>query len=205
MQRYIIILIIIATLLTGCITINKVVSRKIDDGSSSVNKEESIYLSEFNMQSISTESTPNQFLYINKNQLVSIARKNKYTIAVIWASWCPVCQTYLSKMKVWTDSLKLLHDNVDLILIEQNISIRYSQELLKKNNYPFLSYIIDPKEYGTDETTKQDNFLNAFNPKRKISEGGVPNTVIIDSNGNMIREIRGRKITLSMLLSEMKL
>ena len=189
---------------TSCITIEKLESRKVDDGSSSVSKAESIYLSDFKLESFSSKSSPNQFQYINKNQLISIAKKNNYTIGVIYASWCPVCHTYLSTIRTWTDSLKLLQNNVGLVLIEQNVNIGYTQELLAKNNYPFLSYIIDPQEYGTDESTKQDKFLNAFNPKRKTNEGRVPTTVILDSNGNIIREIGGKKITLSMLLSEMK-
>ena len=190
---------------TSCITIEKLESRKVDDGSSSVSKAESIYLSDFKLESFSSKSSPNQFQYINKNQLISIAKKNNYTIGVIYASWCPACHTYLSTIRSWTDSLKLLQNNVGLVLIEQNVNIGYTQELLAKNNYPFLSYIIDPQEYGTDESTKQDKFLNAFNPKRKTNEGRVPTTVILDSNGNIIREIGGKKITLSMLLSEMKL
>ena len=189
---------------TSCITIEKLESRIVDDGSSSVSKAESIYLSDFKLESFSSTSSPNQFQYINKNQLISIAKKNNYTIGVIYASWCPVCHTYLSTIRTWTDSLKLLQNNVGLVLIEQNVNIGYTQELLAKNNYPFLSYIIDPQEYGTDESTKQDKFLNAFNPKRKTNEGRVPTTVILDSNGNIIREIGGKKITLSMLLSEMK-
>ena len=189
---------------TSCITIEKLESRKVDDGSSSVSKAESIYLSDFKLESFSSKSSPNQFQYINKNQLISIAKKNNYTIGVIYASWCPVCHTYLSTIRTWTDSLKLLQNNVGLVLIEQNVNIGYTQELLAKNNYPFLSYIIDPQEYGTDESTKQDKFLNAFNPKRKTNEGRVPTTVILDSNGNIIREIGGKNITLSMLLSEMK-
>ena len=189
---------------TSCITIEKLESRKVDDGSSSVSKAESIYLSDFKLESFSSKSSPNQFQYINKNQLISIAKKNNYTIGVIYASWCPVCHTYLSTIRTWTDSLKLLQNNVGLVLIEQNVNIGYTQELLAKNNYPFLSYIIDPQEYGTDESTKQDKFLNAFNPKRKTNEGGVPTTVILDSNGNIIREIGGKKITLSMLLAEIK-
>ena len=189
---------------TSCITIEKLESRKVDDGSSSISKAESIYLSNFKLESFSSKSSPNQFQYINKNQLISIAKKNNYTIGVIYASWCPVCHTYLSTIRTWTDSLKLLQNNVGLVLIEQNVNIGYTQELLAKNNYPFLSYIIDPQEYGTDESTKQDKFLNAFNPKRKTNEGRVPTTVILDSNGNIIREIGGKKITLSMLLSEMK-
>ena len=189
---------------TSCITIEKLESRKVDDGSSSVSKAESIYLSNFKLESFSSKSSPNKFQYINKNQLISIAKKNNYTIGVIYASWCPVCHTYLSTIRTWTDSLKLLQNNVGLVLIEQNVNIGYTQELLAKNNYPFLSYIIDPQEYGTDESTKQDKFLNAINPKRKTNEGGVPTTVILDSNGNIIREIGGKKITLSMLLSEMK-
>ena len=189
---------------TSCITIEKLESRKVDDGSSSVSKAESIYLSDFKLESFSSKSSPNKFQYINKNQLISIAKKNNYTIGVIYASWCPVCHTYLSTIRTWTDSLKLLQNNVGLVLIEQNVNIGYTQELLAKNNYPFLSYIIDPQEYGTDESTKQDKFLNAFNPKRKTNEGRVPTTVILDSNGNIIREIGGKNITLSMLLSEMK-
>ncbi len=189
---------------TSCITIEKLESRIVDDGSSSVSKAESIYLSDFKLESFSSKSSPNQFQYINKNQLISIAKKNNYTIGVIYASWCPVCHTYLSTIRTWTDSLKLLQNNVGLVLIEQNVNIGYTQELLAKNNYPFLSYIIDPQEYGTDESTKQDKFLNAFNPKRKTNEGRVPTTVILDSSGNIIREIGGKKITLSMLLSEIK-
>ncbi len=189
----------------SCIAINKVESRKGNDGSTSIKPQEYQYLHDFDMKKRNMENQPNQFQYINATQLCNMAKQSKYTVVVIWGSWCPVCHTYLSKMRSWKDSLSAYYPDVDLVLVVQNVNITYSQEVLRKSNYPYLTYIINPADYGTDELKKQDGFLAELKSGRKKTEGGVPSTVILNSSGIGEYEVAGKKVTLAMLISKMNL
>lgn len=194
----------ILLLSTSCITFYKTESSKADDGSSSISKQDSLSLHEFSGAENSTVNRSDLFEFISANQLKSIAIKNQYTIVVLWASWCPICHDYLPKLNLWQDSITSLKKNIGITLISQNINISYSQTILTRYNYPYQSYILDPRLYGSNERTKQDKFLAEFITKHQQTNGAVPRTLLLDKNGNIIVELSGKKITLNQLMSYMK-
>lgn len=189
---------------TACISIKRTETRKVDDGSSSISKEDSLSLHDFSEADAYFLKRPDLFEFITADQLRLIAQKNKYTIVVFWASWCPVCHDYLSNLKLWKDSITDLKQDIGVTLISQNINIKYLKTIVQRYNYPCQSYIIDPRIYGTDERNKQDKFLNEFNPTRSQTYGSVPRTIILNNNGDMIFEVPGKNVSLKQLMNKMK-
>lgn len=191
--------------LEACISFHRLESRKVDDGYKSMTPSERAFINPFNPAGLDEKNMPARFMFINNAAFKKITSTHRYTIAVIWASWCGVCHTYIPSLHAWKDSLAKIDPDIELILIEQNINIGYTQQLLEQFKYPYPCFVLDSDEYGTDETTKQDNFLAALNPHRKKTEGAVPMTIVVERNNALIWEEQGRNISLDHLLAKMNL
>lgn len=189
-------LIFLIVCLNACITIQRS-SRKVDDGSTLLSTVEKKYLNEFQLLDYKEVSTPNQFQYIDSKQIQQLAIGKK-KLVVFWATWCPVCKKYLEKIA--TDTLLLRNNDIELILVCQNVNIKEAQSILGKLKLNNLSYIIDPKVYGTDETTKQDLLIKELVKGRKNTEGSVPNSLLLDRNNKVVIEVGGAKVKIDSVI-----
>ena len=182
--------------LNACITIQRS-SRKVDDGSTLLSTDEKKYLNEFQLLDYKEVSTPSQFQYIDSKQIKQLASGNN-KLVVFWATWCPVCKKYLEIIA--TDTLLLRNNDIELILVCQNVNIKEAQSILSKLKLNNLSYIIDPKVYGTDETTKQDLLIKELVKGRKNTEGSVPNSLLLDRNNKVVIEVGGAKVKIDSVI-----
>lgn len=114
--------------------------------------------------------TNNNKVFITK----SIYKKNKYTILDFWASWCAPCRRLIPIYKELYE--KLRSKNIDIIGISHDTNIDNWKEALKMENMPWTN-ICDPDQ------------KSAFSNKYKIQS--IPYAMIIDNNGNIVKQITG--------------
>jgi hypothetical protein len=145
------------TIISSCI-ISIVPSRKNDDGSSSLTKEDSLHLAKFDLQKFnsSQEKLPDGGRIIREidgNNIRSVLTKNKYTWIIIWATWCPHSQRDVPR------AIKFYHDHLEgkqtsLVLIAQDYNIKSTDKSLNEFKYDGQGYVLSAKKYGNDEWEK---------------------------------------------------
>lgn len=183
---------IIIIILSGCflVKIERLESRKLDDGSASLKKKDSTYIKTFDLEKVGLRKKINAeneiyFEVITTENLNEIISRNKMTLVTIWASWCPVCHNQLSIYNRIVDSLQQI--GIEAILVAQNFNISYSQKILFKNSIFFQSYILSDNRVGTDETKKQYILLRNYDAKVHNNGGSVPSSILFDQSGKIIK------------------
>lgn len=105
---------------SACIHIEKVPSRKNDDGYSSLSLEEKNRIRLSSGELIS--DTIKNIQWVNAENLKPLS-KNKKSWVIIWASWCPHSVNLLeTKYLHYADNLK---NEISIIPIAQNINLYY--------------------------------------------------------------------------------
>lgn len=162
-----------------------------DDGSSTLKKEDSLHIKKFLIENFGKENAIKNkseidFELINADQLKQICAKSKYTWVFIQSSWCGACINGLNKNRRTLDSLK--GEGISIVVINQDIQIKQLQKKILMEKYNILSYIIDPKIYGTMELKKQEQFILeiANNSKIENNPGSVPKNLFLNQSGELV-------------------
>jgi hypothetical protein len=147
--------------------------RSNDDGSKILSKEDSLSIHPFCIENVGKKLSINSkseihFELINSEQLGMISKKNKYSSVFIQSSWFGACSLVLKKYVKIVDSLK--SEGISLIVINQDMNIKNLKKKIKMENYSVLSYIINPNQYGTNESEKQERFIQELSRGYKLDE-----------------------------------
>jgi thiol-disulfide isomerase/thioredoxin len=162
----------------------------LDDGSSALKKEDSLHIKEFNINDYGKEVDFNEksnidFELVDADQLKQICLKSNYTWVFLQSSWCGACVSGLNKARKIVDSLK--YDGISIVVVNQDILIKQLQKKILMEKYKTLTYILDPKKYGTIETKKQEQFIHEISKDYKIQNpGAVPKSFFLDKNGELV-------------------
>lgn len=174
---------------SACIHIEKVPSRKNDDGYSSLSFDEKNSI-KFSSENISPDSSAN-IQWINVENFKTFSKKKKNWI-IIWASWCPHSVNLLeTKYLHYADSLK---NEITITPIAQNINLEYQLNILKKIQYNGPLYLINSLEYGTDENTKVRKFLQNLKIADSQIIASTPINILLDEEGKVLKIKYGEKI-----------
>jgi hypothetical protein len=179
----------IILVISSCIVIR---SRKIDDGTKSLTKEDSTKIFPFDVSSIHQKtdySAASEIIFqrITANDLKKIIQSRPYTWVLICASWCPY-----SERAIYVDSKltkRLPEDSLKLVIISQDLNIKLLQKELFQSSYNSIPYLLDSKQYGTNEHIKQGKFISDFDkkiPLRYFKDGGVPTCLIFNQKTELL-------------------
>lgn len=179
--------------------------RLADDGSSTLSSEDSASIGRFSIENFGKKlefktKSDVTFELINSNDFKQLVSKSKYTWLFIQSSWCGACIKGLWDNLKIVDSLK--NEGISLIVINQDIQIKQLQKKIFNEKYRTLSYIIDPKYYGTIETLKQEKFVKEITNDIMISGYspiGVPRNFFFDENGTMLYFDTTYKISVDLI------
>jgi len=182
--------VLLTLLLAGaCITMR---TRKVDDGSTTLSKEDSLKIfpfsiSQADMKNVYSAQKEIVFQVINTDELKRIIPQKKYTWLLIGSSWCPVCQRVI---KQYSSLIKEYpRDSIQLILVCQDMNIPVLQSEIFESDYRRMPYLMDPKKYGSDEVFKQEKFIRDLDPKLPLAffkGGGVPVNLMLDQHYNVL-------------------
>jgi hypothetical protein len=176
-------------MLNSCIVIK---SRKVDDGSAALTKEDSTKIFPFDVTTFHKTyeySAPSwiNFQRIDAGELKEIIAGRKYSWVMFVASWCPISK----KSMIQNSHLitRFPEDSIQLIIISQDLNIKDLQEELFESNYDHMPYLMNSKKYGTDEVSKQENFIKDFDkkiPLGRFKQGGVPANLLFNNNAELL-------------------
>jgi len=120
---------------------------------------------------------------INYKQLLLINKRSKYTWVMLTAPWCAECSFELGNISNKMSSLK--KDSIDLVLVYTNYDIKHIQKELFKIGYTNQAYILNAKEYSSNESEKINRFnnqvLESSKCKKTLSPGSVPQNFFFSS------------------------
>lgn len=132
-----------------------------------------------------TESSEITFEHIDAQELKVLCSKNKVNYVYLWASYCKPCLE-----KIDTIILTARQEDVNLILIVEDYNIKKIQEILFKNQYFHISYILDAQDYGYKTTMKTKNFFIELSVDTQYVEG-YPQQYLINNTGEVIKYAGG--------------
>ncbi len=192
LRKFYILAIFIFQFLSSFAQINIAITHHgIDDGSANLTKEDSLHIKTFQIEDFgknmpSKNKSEIDFDLITVDQLKQICSKNKYTWLFIQSSWCGACISNLNKNRKTVDSLK--DEGISIVVVTQDILIKQLQKKIFMEKYNTLSYIIDPKKYGTNESKKQEQFILeiAGNNKIENNPGSVPKNLFLNQKGELV-------------------
>jgi len=175
--------------MTSCIVIK---SRKVDDGTKSLTRDDSIKIFPFNYGSVHKTfeySTPSDIIFqkIETADLKEILTEKKYSWVMFIASWCPVSEKALIKNSGLI--LKFPEDSIQLYIISQDLNIKNLQKEIFEANYNHIPYLMTSQKYGTDETYKQEKFIKDFDKRIQVArfkEGGVPKNLLFNNKAELL-------------------
>jgi len=175
--------------MTSCIIIK---SRKVDDGTKSLTRDDSIKIFPFNYGSVHKTfeySTPSDIIFqkIETADLKEILTEKKYSWVMFIASWCPVSEKALIKNSGLI--LKFPEDSIQLYIISQDLNIKNLQKEIFEANYNHIPYLMTSQKYGTDETYKQEKFIKDFDKRIQVArfkEGGVPKNLLFNNKAELL-------------------
>ena len=177
--------------ITSCITIERVPSKKKDDGYSSLNENQKKMITEFN--SSDSKSSGRNIQWINSENVKKISSKNNITWVIIWASWCPHSINLIEKkMPIYSEKYK---DLITPVLIAQNINLEYQMALLDKEKYVGNLFILNSNSYGIDEEMKSVKFLSELNIDNKEISKSTPINLLLDNKGVVLKIKYGESVT----------
>jgi hypothetical protein len=190
--------IVMICFLDSCITIR---SRKVDDGTMSLTKEDSTLifpfdLSVFNQKESAATVKDIHFRTMDADNLHAVIPQKKYTWLLIGASWCPISEKAL---KVYSRLItEYPEDSIQLIFLSQDMNLKILQQEIFESDYNRTPFLMDAKKYGTDEVFKQEKFIREFNkqiPRDYFKGGGVPCSVLFDQNSTVLLIKKGDGIS----------
>lgn len=199
---------ILATLIFSCISINKMPSYLDDDGTSHLTEKMKKRIHEFGtyFDNSPIDTINYNFETINSSQFKILAKRSKYSWFIVHAPWCPHSAAIIyrnsKRFKMNLDSLY----NVILYSISQSYDIDNVQKLLEKNNNVRANtYILDSRELGTKEEMKMTNLCNMLFGQTQQWSDGTPQTIVVDSNMNLVLFKRGNLTNLDTVLKYIKI
>ena len=190
---------LVILLIPSCTIIR--LERKVDDGSTSLTKSDSLAIKPFSISDFNitrTYATPDEikFQVIDAEQMNELVKRQRYSWIVLGASWCGVSKMALTKFPQIIHSFN--PDSIRLIIIIQDLNIPVMQKELFDAHFTFFPYLLSSAKYGTDEAHKQENFAKDLQwdlPLRYFNEGGVPMNIIVDNDKNVKCLFHGIRIT----------
>ncbi|CAN5378087.1 hypothetical protein BH10BAC1_BH10BAC1_05710 [soil metagenome] len=185
-------ILLVILLITSCLTIERVPSKKNDDGYSSLSDANKKLIHDFSLGE--QKSGERAIQWINAAELQNIAKNNnKTTWLIIWASWCPHSINLIDQKRIlFSEKHK---ETMTTILIAQNINLDYQLALLDKIKYQGNLYILNSKQYGTDENMKSVTFLNELKVDFKEIIKSTPINILLSVEGNVLKIKYGENIT----------
>jgi len=184
--------------MNSCIVIK---TRKVDDGTKSLTREDSAKIFPFDYGSIHKTydyTSPSNIFFqkIEADNLKKIITEKKYSMVMFIASWCPVSEKSLIKNSQLM--LKLPEDSIQLIIISQDLNIKDLQKEIFEANYNHVPYLMVSKKYGTDEVFKQEKFIKDFDkriPLGRFKGGGIPTNLLFNNKTDLLYVKGGTLIT----------
>lgn len=130
------------------------------------------------ISTIKTQTAPNfSFTTLNdKSEKNLTDYRGKVVLLNFWASWCAPCVIEFPKFQTLADTHK---DNLVILALSSDTEVVSIERFLKKINHK-----------------EQDNFLIVHDVNKMISQDmfqtiRLPETIIIDPAGNMVRKVAG--------------
>jgi hypothetical protein len=181
--------ILILLLMNSCIVIK---SRKVDDGTRSLTKEDSTKIIPFDYGAVHKTyeySSPSSIIFqrIDAEELKTIVAGKKYSWVMFVASWCPISEKSMIHNSRFISGLP--DDSIQLLIISQDLNIKELQKELFESNYNHIPYLMDSKKYGTDEVSKQEKFIKDFDkriPVGRFKQGGVPTNLFFNEKADLL-------------------
>ncbi|MGA2822081.1 MAG: hypothetical protein ABSE72_00975 [Bacteroidales bacterium] len=175
--------------MTSCIVIK---SRKVDDGTKSLTREDSTKIFSFDYGSVHKTveySAPSNIIFqkIEADNLKKIITDKKYSWVMFVSSWCPVSEKAVIKNSGLI--LKFPEDSIQLYIISQDLNIKDLQKELFEANYNHIPYLMASPKYGTDETYKQEKFIKDFDkriPTVQFKGGGIPKSLLFNNKAELL-------------------
>lgn len=135
------------------------------------------YALEENVSSSKKDEAKDFIVYdeMGKEVKVSDFKDKKPVVINIWASWCGPCK---SEMPYFEEAIKEYEDNIEFLMINLTDGLRETKDkalkYIKDNNFE-MKILFDEKL----------NVSNTYNVS------GVPRTIFIDKNGEIIYDRKG--------------
>ena len=104
-------------------------------------------------------------------EVSSINLNDQFIILNLWASWCIPCENEVSELKIISET-----EGYSVIGILVEDSAKNGMEFIQKNNIPYQNVL---------DSTIADRILIQF------IWSGIPTTLVLDSNLNIISTISG--------------
>jgi thiol-disulfide isomerase/thioredoxin len=163
-----------------------------DDGSTKLTKDDSTRFTSFNVERFDKKYAPKDskeivFETIKAEEFSSLFSKHKYTWVFIQSSWCGACLPSLKKYIKIADSLG--HEDIKIVVINQDFKIKQLQKKVFSEGYFFRSYIIDPRIYGIIESQKQKKFVEEITSGAVLENyncDAVPQNLFFDRSGRLL-------------------
>lgn len=197
------------SIFVSCISINKMPKYLDDDGTSFLTPQLKERIHEYDTY-FKYHPIPDTVKYhfetLNSENIKDLAKKSKYSWFIIHAPWCPhsgvIVLRNSRRFKMNLDSLY----NLKLYSVSQSYDLDNVQKLLQKNNnVKANTYILDSREFGTNEELKMTNLCNKlFGPKQEWSSAS-PQSFVVDQNMNLVIYKRGDKTNLDTVLKYIKI
>jgi hypothetical protein len=176
-------------------------SRKADDGSSILTKNDSSLIIPFNENTGSIVLTYNnlteiRFQVIDAEKLIKLSQKKPYTWIYIGASWCGISK--YARLRFCKSIQHFSPDSIQLLIIDQNFDLKELQKQLFNAGFNHITYLLDPVKYGSDESYKQERFVKELGlqlPIKLFEGGGVPKSIVVDRDLKIYYYASGMDIT----------
>ena len=179
---------VLFTLLSSCL-IEKLPPRKDTDGFVNLKTKDKAFLRPFNLANYNTSKNFDEkkkkltFEEVQTTDIQMIAKQNKLTLMIIWATWCSHCYNNLPVCISWFDNMS--EKGLNLLLVAQNYNIKNATKELLNDNYHKQTYILSNAYFGDDEFKKQEKAKHELN----IPFDGhniVPTQILLDQNGKTV-------------------
>jgi thiol-disulfide isomerase/thioredoxin len=175
--------------MNSCIVIK---SRKVDDGTKSLTKEDSTKIFPFDYGVVHKTfeySSPSNIIFqrIDAEELKKIVGERKYSWVMFVASWCPISEKSMIQNSRFIKNFP--EDEIQLLIISQDLNIQNLQKELFESDYNHIPYLMDSKKYGTDEVSKQEKFIKDFDkriPVGRFKQGGVPTNLLFNDKTDLL-------------------
>lgn len=188
----------IVILFSSCIVIK---SRKTDDGSSSLTRNDSSFIMPFDENVASLVITYNatkeiKFQLIDAEKLTLLAKEKPFSWVLIGASWCGISK--YARLKFCRSIKHFAPDSIQLLIIDQDFDLKELQKQLFNSGFNHTTYLLDPGKYGSDESYKQERFIKELGlklPIKLFEGGGVPKSIVLDRDLKIYYYASGMDIT----------
>jgi hypothetical protein len=188
----------IVILFSSCIVIK---SRKTDDGSSILTRNDSSFIMPFDQKMATKDITYNipdeiKFQLIDAGELTLLAKEKPFSWVLLGASWCGISK--YARLKFCRSIKHFAPDSIQLLIIDQDFNLKELQKQLFNSGFNHITYLLNPIKYGSDEVYKQERFIkdSGLNLPIKLFEGGgVPKSIVIDRDLKIYYYASGMDIT----------